>query len=398
VVVYDHHIAMWSPIWALNIVTGEDQGPYRLSLQDDGNLVLYNKDGGDIWSSGTRGAARLQVQNDGNVVLYDADGNFKWATGSSIDANSRHLDDGSLKFLLGIEMQINAASRRDTSAIADASASKISQGLVVAGIQAAITKISHKIITDEAAMPCVCWMPAPSTAVSVNVHRGGITCPELEEFQLLYPDTFQLDQQCELIGITLPPIIAPVLLQLKSQSSELKTAWHNLAPDTKDADVAGLFLEGVTIVDGMMTEVNLIGRGLTGEIGDFSKNVNLTHLLLAGNGFTGPVPDFSKNTALQVLQLHRNILTGPVPDFSKNAALQTLILENNKLTSKIPSFNKNVNLISLNLAKNELTGSIPDFSKNVKLENLQLWANYLSGAEEWEANTSNYPPGCGVSV
>ena len=147
----DHHIAMWSPIWALNIVTGEEQGPYRLTLQDDGNLVLYKKDGGDIWSSGTRGAARLQVQNDGNVVLYDADGNFKWATGSSIDAGSRHLDDGSLGSLLRIELQINAASRRDASAFDDAidtTLSKISQGLVVAGIQAAITKISHKIITE----------------------------------------------------------------------------------------------------------------------------------------------------------------------------------------------------------------------------------------------------------
>jgi hypothetical protein len=36
----------------------------------------------------------------------------------------------------------------------------------------------------------------------VNVTRGGITCPELKEFQLLYPDTFQLDQQCALIGFT----------------------------------------------------------------------------------------------------------------------------------------------------------------------------------------------------
>jgi LysM repeat protein len=49
-------------------------GAYTLSLQDDGNLVLYS--GGDaVWSTGTNGqdAQRLEVQKDGNVVLYTSD-------------------------------------------------------------------------------------------------------------------------------------------------------------------------------------------------------------------------------------------------------------------------------------------------------------------------------------
>ncbi len=49
-------------------------GAYTLTLQDDGNLVLYS--GSDaVWSTGTNGqdAQRLEVQKDGNVVLYTSD-------------------------------------------------------------------------------------------------------------------------------------------------------------------------------------------------------------------------------------------------------------------------------------------------------------------------------------
>jgi len=43
-----------------------------LSLQSDGNLVLYARTGKALWSSGTggKGASDLVMQNDGNLVLY----------------------------------------------------------------------------------------------------------------------------------------------------------------------------------------------------------------------------------------------------------------------------------------------------------------------------------------
>ena len=46
-------------------------GRYRLALQSDGNLVLY-WESNPIWNSGTRGDApdHLIMQNDGNLVLY----------------------------------------------------------------------------------------------------------------------------------------------------------------------------------------------------------------------------------------------------------------------------------------------------------------------------------------
>jgi nucleoid-associated protein YgaU len=49
-------------------------GAYTLTLQDDGNLVLYAGDRA-VWASGTNGqnAERLEVQKDGNCVLYTPD-------------------------------------------------------------------------------------------------------------------------------------------------------------------------------------------------------------------------------------------------------------------------------------------------------------------------------------
>ncbi|OFW14125.1 MAG: hypothetical protein A3F70_01345 [Acidobacteria bacterium RIFCSPLOWO2_12_FULL_67_14] len=51
-----------------------------LTVQPDGNLVLYNAQSRDMWSSGTSGDANayLVVQNDGNVVLYRANGQPLW--------------------------------------------------------------------------------------------------------------------------------------------------------------------------------------------------------------------------------------------------------------------------------------------------------------------------------
>jgi nucleoid-associated protein YgaU len=49
-------------------------GAYKLTLQEDGNLVLYAGDQ-SVWSTETNGQSvqRAEVQNDGNFVLYTAD-------------------------------------------------------------------------------------------------------------------------------------------------------------------------------------------------------------------------------------------------------------------------------------------------------------------------------------
>lgn len=51
-----------------------NNGAYTLTLQDDGNLVLYARDQA-VWSTETNGqdVVRAEVQTDGNFVLYTPD-------------------------------------------------------------------------------------------------------------------------------------------------------------------------------------------------------------------------------------------------------------------------------------------------------------------------------------
>lgn len=53
---------------------------YRLTLQTDGNLVLYSSGGHALWSSGTYGSpsAYLSMQGDGNLVIYDSNSRALW--------------------------------------------------------------------------------------------------------------------------------------------------------------------------------------------------------------------------------------------------------------------------------------------------------------------------------
>jgi len=60
-------------------------GWYRLAMQTDGNLVLYDKSGLVRWSTSTNlaGASRLVMQADGNlVVLRNSDNAVMWASGT----------------------------------------------------------------------------------------------------------------------------------------------------------------------------------------------------------------------------------------------------------------------------------------------------------------------------
>ena len=66
-------------IWATNTPGSGGDG---LKFQTDGNLVIYNNDGGVAWSSNTVGKAgtKLVLQDDGNLVLYGDDGSAHWGS------------------------------------------------------------------------------------------------------------------------------------------------------------------------------------------------------------------------------------------------------------------------------------------------------------------------------
>ncbi|MGE5327869.1 MAG: hypothetical protein ACM3KH_00890 [Thiobacillus sp.] len=65
------------PIWATYTMK---RGVNKLVMQSDGNLVLYANSGA-IWSTRTagKGESKLQMQNDGNLVIYNKSG-ATWST------------------------------------------------------------------------------------------------------------------------------------------------------------------------------------------------------------------------------------------------------------------------------------------------------------------------------
>jgi len=86
VVLYD---ANGHPLWATN--TWKGIAPREFVMQTDGNLVLYSTDGVARWASNTwkNPGAFLNVQDDGNLVVYRAGSrtetadNALWAAGSN---------------------------------------------------------------------------------------------------------------------------------------------------------------------------------------------------------------------------------------------------------------------------------------------------------------------------
>ncbi|WP_202904875.1 lectin-like protein [Marinomonas sp. S3726] len=79
-----------------------------LSMQGDGNLVLYKYGNGQIgnalWSSGTNWGSDYKVsfQGDGNFVIYDANGSAKWASGTNPSGSKLALQgDGNLVIYSG---------------------------------------------------------------------------------------------------------------------------------------------------------------------------------------------------------------------------------------------------------------------------------------------------------
>jgi hypothetical protein len=59
----------------------------NLIMQDDGNLVVYDKQGNYKWASGSNGKGsppyRLMMQTDGNLVIYDKNNVATWATATN---------------------------------------------------------------------------------------------------------------------------------------------------------------------------------------------------------------------------------------------------------------------------------------------------------------------------
>ena len=121
--------------------------------------------------------------------------------------------------------------------------------------------------------------------------------------------------------------------------------------------------DGVTVVNGRVTELHLNERGLAGSIAPgLGALTKLEWLNLQGNQLTGTIPvALGELTKLKRLNLHGNQLTGTIPVALANLKkLQKLSLQDNQLTGTIPvALSELTKLTHLWVNRTELTGSVP---------------------------------------
>jgi hypothetical protein len=76
--------AVGAACWERLIPGRNPNAATRLSMQTDGNLVLYSGQHHPLWSTRTAGTGThnyFQVQDDGNLVVHTATGHVLWAAG-----------------------------------------------------------------------------------------------------------------------------------------------------------------------------------------------------------------------------------------------------------------------------------------------------------------------------
>ncbi|HEX7838662.1 MAG TPA: CAP domain-containing protein [Kofleriaceae bacterium] len=111
VVLYD---ANGHPLWATN--TWKGITPRDFAMQPDGNLVLYSTDGVARWASNTvsNPGAFLNIQDDGNLVVYRAGSrtetadNALWAAGSNAPQPVPPRPDGFIEEILAAHNKYRA--------------------------------------------------------------------------------------------------------------------------------------------------------------------------------------------------------------------------------------------------------------------------------------------------
>ena len=81
-----------------------DNSQYRLTVQEEKNVVLYNSQRQPLWATNTAqsqpffGSADLIMQDDGNLVLYLEAGRASWASNTEGNPGAYLVlqDDGNL--------------------------------------------------------------------------------------------------------------------------------------------------------------------------------------------------------------------------------------------------------------------------------------------------------------
>ncbi|XP_076926399.1 protein STRUBBELIG-RECEPTOR FAMILY 6-like [Bidens hawaiensis] len=209
-------------------------------------------------------------------------------------------------------------------------------------------------------------------------------------------------------------VLAPALINGDtdpSDASALRVMYQSLnSPGqltkwtSNGGDPCGDNWKGVKCSGSRVTQINLSGLGLSGNIGyqltsltslttfDISNNnlgnqipynlpPNLQTLNLAGCGFSGNLPySISLMTSLKYLNVAHNQINGELQDmFAKLSSLSTLDLSFNSITGNLPeSFSSLSSATDMYLQNNQFTGTI-DVLADLPLKNLNVANNKFSG-------------------
>lgn len=99
-IIYPKTILRGGETLLANQYIASPNGIYKLIMQGDGNLVIYNNINTAIWNTQTNGRPvnRCVMQGDGNLVLYDANNIPYWSSGTNGSASGDLYmqDDGNL--------------------------------------------------------------------------------------------------------------------------------------------------------------------------------------------------------------------------------------------------------------------------------------------------------------
>jgi len=139
---------------------------------------------------------------------------------------------------------------------------------------------------------------------------------------------------------------------------------------------------GVTLSEGRVSKIELIGNNLSGSLPDLSDLTALQVFNLSNNSISGNLPTWlSQLYNLEILNLEINQLDGTLPDLISLTQLQQLSLGNNNFSGELPTWlNSLSQLIWLRLGNNNFTGTIPDLTGLALLRILDLGSNQLTGS------------------
>lgn len=407
---------------------------HRWCNLENGNFACYQGPNSQLWfSSQTTGGGfgpwRLYLQDDGNLVIYDARGVATWSTGTNPFMN--------LALFLGPRLQpgtLYMGTHSPDHAALPAEWSVLAPDLEVATCQSCLTSM------------CSCQSPGRtgdyncsdgrqgscfgrcSAAAPFNIEDLASACEVMCECTSPYDGLLvnftcsdpslggscSSDQVCgaahRFSYSDLATACLPLGRSFEDQLYDMREK-GDLGPSTRNLKLARMGLHGalplwlaeyrnLTLLDlncNYLREVpewignftQLVTLSLWGNpLGRFpigiTRLLNLEVLDLGVSSMKGPIPpEIGRLRKLTVAFMHTNKLSGGIPkEVGNMTSLRQLRWENNFLTGQLPAeMGQMLQLEILSLGNNQLDGDIPPSLGSLRrLSSVSLEQNRLSGS------------------